>query len=287
MRPLFNFARTKKHPVLLGWVIPTTRYISLIRILFRSTSQNHNLSLKISWQSPCSALPECSVLKLTTVYGPSGRFRLSPLLYLLQLLLSSIAHDIWKISTYILIVDALHCIFCICSNFCSLLPHLIFGQFLHILMVDALHLCFFYFQIHYFVVTLSFGDFLANIVLPIYQWGPQEITYLKKAGDKYRFDSSPFSTILPMTMCARTYGPPRPVEHQRRRGVGQQISRESGNFKAIYTPLPAVRPTRDVHTWDFKTGLLTCWWLRVICTFGRHWLWTISLTGWARSKERL
>ena len=127
-------------------------------------------------------------------------------------------------------------------------PHLIFVQFLHILMVDALY---------------STGDFiLSNTLFCCYPfiWGlfgigkscfanlpkrsfPDNI-YLKKEGDKYRFDSSPFSTILPMTMRARTYGPPRPVEHQRRRGVGQQISRESGNFKAIYTPLPAVRPTR-------------------------------------------
>ena len=127
-------------------------------------------------------------------------------------------------------------------------PHLIFVQFLHILMVDALY---------------STGDFiLSNTLFCCYPfiWGlfgigkscfanlpkrsfPDNI-YLKKEGDKYRFDSSPFSTVLPMTMRARTYGPPRPVEHQRRRGVGQQISRESGNFKAIYTRLPAVRPTR-------------------------------------------
>ena len=43
---------------------------------------------------------------------------------------------------------------------------------------------------------------------------------------------------------------------------------------------------RDVHTWDFKTGLLPCWWLWVICTFGRHWLWTISLTQCGRDLKR-
>ena len=83
--------KLKKNPVLLGWIIPT-RYINPNKILFRYTSQSHSLSLKISWQRPCSALPECSVLKLTTVYGPSRRFRLSPLLYLLRLLLFSLEH---------------------------------------------------------------------------------------------------------------------------------------------------------------------------------------------------
>ena len=148
--------------------------------------------------------------------------------------------DSWGIAWYILYLP----------NSCSLLLHVIFVQFLHILMVDALHRWFYTSRTLFSCYPYIWGflgigkSCLAN--LP--KKSSQDNIYLKKEGDKYRFDSSPFSTILPMTMRARTYGPPRPVEHQRRRGVGQQISRESGNFKAIYTRLPAVRPTRDVHT---------------------------------------
>ena len=180
-------------------------------------------------------------------------------------------------------------------------PHLTFVQFLHILMVDALYKCtvqvILYFQIRYFVVTLSYGDFLAsaNLVLPIYQRDLLQITYIsKRKGTNIDLTVPPFPPSFPWP-CVLVLTVRHGLLSIRGGGAwGNKYLGKAAILRQFIPPCLRSDPPearfncrRDVHTWDFKTGLLTCWWLRVICTFGRHWLWTISLTVWARSKERL